>query len=362
MAISKIYFKYSVSEYIKILAAMFLVFFCIIFLFDILELFRVGSKYSLKLSMIARLALMKNYSSLSKTMPILILISTLIYFYIKNKNNEIVAAKSFGISNMGILLPIVTSVFIFGVVNITVLNPIGTTLLQKYQNYETHKFKKHFSLVSVSKSGIWLKNKLGEDDVIINALRVSRVSNVMYDTNIFFINQNGILEKRINAAAILFQKNEIIVKDALIIDKNFKIENVKKLILPIKISLSQIFENLTSMETMSLFQLLEFIKITSDSGLSTSKYTLCLLKELLSPFFLVSMAIISYFYSCHIVRREKTDISPLFCIITGFVITFTANFIYTLGASGKISIFLAAIFPVITSNVLALYLVFHKHY
>ena len=362
MLFSQTYFKDNFVEYLKILTATFITFFFIIFLFDLLELLRMTSKYPLKFFMIVKLILMKNYSSIDKTTPLLILISSSIFFHIKNKNNEIIAAKNFGMSNLGILLPIVSAVFLFGIINITIMNPIGTMLLRKYQNYEAHKFKKQVSLISVSKSGIWLKNKLEEDTIIINALRVSQISNAMYDTNIFFMNQEWGLQKRITAKSILFRKEDIVIKDALVINQNFRINTAKQIVLPIKISLSQIFENLTSIETVSFFQLLEFIKITRDSGLSTTTYTLYLLKEMLSPLLLISMVIISYFYCCHIVQRKKFDISPLFCIITGFIMYFTANFIHTLGASGKISVFLAVLFPVITFNALSLYLVMHKNY
>jgi lipopolysaccharide export system permease protein len=356
MLISRTYFKNSFIEYSKVLVAVFCVFFLIIFLFDLLELLRITSKYSLKFSMVAKLALMKNYSSMNQTIPMLVLVASLIFFYIKNKNNEIIAAKSIGMSAFGILLPVIVSTCIFGAANITMINPLGTMFLQKYQNYEAQKFKNQLSLVSVAKSGIWLKNKLEEEDVIIKALRVSQTLNTMYDTNIFFINQNGEMQRQIDAKSILFEDGAIIINDAFVIDKNFNISSVDKIVLPIHVSISQIFENLTSIETISFFQLLEFIKITQDSGLSTTRYVLYFLKEMLSPLFLISMVIISYFFCCRIAQRRKLDISPLFCIITGFLMYFITNFIHALGASGQISVILAALFPIITFNTFALYL------
>lgn len=362
MLFSKTYFKDSFTGYLKILIITSITFFFIVFWFDLLELLRIAPKYSLKFFMIMKLALMKNYNTTSKIIPLLVLISAILFFYIKNKNNEIIIAKNLGISSIGILLPIILATFLFGIINIIVMNPIGTMLLRKYQNYEAYNFKKQISLVSVSKSGIWLKSKLEEDSIIINALRVSQISNTMYNTNIFFINKLGTLQKRVSAQSILFQDNDIIVKDALIINQDFTTNAEKEMILPIKISLSQILDNLASIETISFFQLLEFIKVTRESGLSTTKYQLHFLKEILSPFLLISMAVISYFYCCNIVQRKKFDISLLLCIVTGFIMYFIASFIHTLGASGKISIFLAAIFPIITFNLFSIYLVLHKNY
>ena len=134
MLLINTYFKKSFSEYLKIFAFTFIGFILVIFLFDMLELSRITSKYSLSFTMIMKLSLMKNYSSLSKTASMIVLVSSLIYFNLKNKNNELIAAKSIGISNLKIVLPVISVVFIFGVCNITIINPIGSMLLKKYQN------------------------------------------------------------------------------------------------------------------------------------------------------------------------------------------------------------------------------------
>ena len=361
MLLINTYFKKSFFEYLKIFASTFIGFILVIFLFDMLELSRITSKYSLSFTMVMKLSLMKNYSSLSKTASMIVLVSSLIYFNLKNKNNELIAAKSIGISNLKIVFPVISVVFIFGICNITIINPIGSMLLKKYQNYEAHNFKKQTSLVSLSKSGIWLKNKLNNENLIINALRVSQLSNTMNDIKIFFINKNGGLERQISAKSILFRDEDIIIKEPMIFDKNFYITKEKEIILPVKISISQIFENLATIETISFFQLLEFIKITEESGLSTTKYLLYFIRELLSPLYIISMTMISFFFINRSTNRKKFNLSSLYCLAVGFIIFFSTNFIHTLGLSGNISIYLAVLFPAVVSNLLALYLILYKN-
>ncbi len=65
----------------------------------------------------------------------------------------------------------------------------------------------------------------------------------------------------------------------------------KEMILPITISISQIFENLATIDTISFLQLIEFIHITEESGLSSTRYLLYFIKELLSPLYIISMSI-----------------------------------------------------------------------
>lgn len=339
----------------------FIGFILVILIFDVLELSRITAKYSLKFTLVLRLALMKNYSSLSQTMPMIILISSLIYYNSKSKNNELIAAKSIGISNFNIILPVISAVLIFGTINITIINPVGTMLLKKYQNYEANKFKREKSLVSISKSGIWLKNKFNSQNLIINALRVSQTSNTMNDVKFFFISNDGELEKQIFAKLIIFKAQSIIIKDATIVNKNFKISKEKEITLPIKISISQILENFTTIDTISFFQLLNFINVTKESGLSINKYLLFFLKELLSPIYIISMSLIAFFFSNRINNRKKFNLTFLYGLTVGFIMYFLTNFIYALGSSGSISIFLAAFFPAIISNIIALYLILYKN-
>ena len=80
MLLINTYFKKSFFEYLKIFAFTFIGFILVIFLFDMLELSRITSKYSLSFTMVMKLSLMKNYSSLSKTASMIVLVSSLIYF------------------------------------------------------------------------------------------------------------------------------------------------------------------------------------------------------------------------------------------------------------------------------------------
>lgn len=357
---SQTYFKNSVIDFTKILFSTFIVLFLIILLFDTLELIRVTSKYSFHFRIILKLAIMKNYSSLEKIIPIIVLISSALYFYIKNKSNEIMTAKSYGLSNINILAPIIFITFMFGILNMAVFNPVGKMLLKKYQNYEAQNFKKQSSLVSVSKNGIWLKNRLDGKDIIINALRVSEIYKTMYDTNVFFLDKNSQFSERMIAKSIVFKEQELVLKDIISIDSEFKIQKINEIILPIKLSMSQIFGNLTSIDGISFFQLLEFIKVTEDSGVSATSYKLYFFKVLFYPFFIIGMVLVSYFFCSKLGQRKKFDISIFYSILLGFAICFFSNFMYAIGESGKILIILAILFPIIVSNLVPIYLIVNK--
>ena len=362
MLLSKTYFFKSSYEYLKTLIVTTITFATIILIFDSLEVARITSKHNISIFLVLKLALMKNYSSFSKVIPFLVLFASLIFFQDKNKRNEIIAAKSLGIDSIQILFPIIVITLLFGVVNMLVINPIGTTMVKKYQQYKNHRFsqKDLKSTTTIAKSGIWLKQKMLDDTVIVNALKISQFEKKMYDVSAFIVDDNGHFKQRIYAKSLFLEEGRVLLNNATTLNDKFQIEKKDKLYLPLNLSMSQITNNITEIESISFFELLKFIEVAKQFGFSTSKYLMYFFKEILNPLFLLSMLFISYSYSMEVVSRKKFNPNIFFAVITGFILFLISNFVFALGISNQISFLLAVIFPPITANFFALYLFLHK--
>ena len=354
------YFKKNFCQYFIILIMNFIGFILVILLFDIIDLTRMISKDRSEFYTILRLALMKNYSSLNKVSPMIILVSSFIYFYIKDRNNELIAAKSIGISNYGILFPIIVVTFIFGICNITIINSIGSMLVKRYHQYEVSHLKTSNSISPISKSGIWLKNTLNDKNIIIHASSFSVLSNTMYGIKILFINELGGLDHQIFANSMVLYNNYVFIKEPTILDYKLRITKKQEIVLPIKIDTLQVLEDFTNIESISILKLYRLIKSMKKSSLSATKYLLLFAKELTSPFYITSMTIVSFFFIDCTIYRDNFYLSSLYCLALGFAIIFGINFIYALGLSQNISIFLAVSSPVVITSIISLYLIIHK--
>ena len=355
--LKKTYFINSFKNFFKYLLSVVLVFCLIIMLFDIIELLRLASKYQIMFWQIIKLSLMKNYASYSRSLPIIILISSLLFYRHQHNNNELIAAQSLGINIFQITMPCIIVTLLFGVFNILVVNPIGTTLVKKYHDYSANEFQYRTPIKYINKSGIWLKNKLNEQTILINAQRISKNNNTLYGIDIFILNNDGSFERSIIADQIESTNHNIVLKNYSSIDKNSNIIKGKETDLPIHISVPHIYDNISTIDTISFYRFLKFIKVSKESGLSTDRHILNFIQYITLPFFLVSMIFIS-FYFCD--KFKDNYMTYIICLTVGFIIFFSSNFIYSLGYSGKISILISALFPILAFNALGIFLVLNK--
>lgn len=327
----------------------------IIFLFDIIELSKAFVNSNVSIFFLIKMALMKNYKNLEKITPFIILISGILFFNKKNRSLEIIAAKASGISSFSLILPVLVVTLLFSLFNVFVFNSVGIYFLKKYQDIEAVKLKGERSLITISKSGIWLRKKIDNDAIIINALRISQNNKTLHDLNIFYTLQDGTFLRRIIADKGILKHDMLELYNLEILDKDLNLEKKKNLAIPIKITLSEIIESLSSPETISFWNLFEYIDIAKSSGLSTKKYLHYLFKWILSPIYLLSMIFLSYAFITKFHSKKGVNTSIFLTISIGFLLYFISNFVYALGLSGKLPTILSAVLPVIASNAISLY-------
>lgn len=349
------YFKYNLLVFCKYLICVSTVFYLIILLFDVLELLRITTKCQVSLLEVVTLSVMKNYISYSKCIPVIVLVSSLLFFRNQHNNNEVIAAKSLGIGIFQIIAPCLLTALLFGILNITLLHPIGMSLLQKHHNLLSRSFKGEIALKASPK--IWLKSKLEEDSIILNALKASDKGRILYEVKIFIVKLDGTLKEYITADQATLETNAIILKNCTILHRDQDVIAFKEKWLPIVISTLQVRSNISAVDTLSLYRFLEFIRSANQSGLSSDKYMLYFMKHLLSPFLLTSTILLS-FYFCD--NFKDSYISYTVCLVVGFIMLFSNHFICMMGESRCISIYVATFSPVLLFNTLGTYLLLNK--
>ena len=355
-----IYYKKNTIEFLKIFLITLLIFCIVTIIFDSLELTRITSQYLLHTKMVIQLAVMKSYNSIEQSIPMIVLVSSSLYFYLKSRKNELVIAKILAISNFNIILPVLSIVLIIGLINITIINQIGFVLVNKYQYYKANKFKQKFDIVSALRNGVWVKNKVKHGNVIFKALKVLKTHKIIINTRMFLVNYQGEVKKQIFAKSIYFSNNHIIINNIIIIKEDFSIVKKRKIKLPIKILIPQILDHQILNKNIPLLELFSIIKAIKQCGLSSTEYVLIFLKELISPFHMIIMSLVSFFFSHYYLFNNKSTFALIYCIATGCTIFFCINMIYTLGVSGNVSIYIATLFPIIICNTIILYCILRK--
>ena len=117
----------------------------------------------------------------------------------------------------------------------------------------------------------------------------------------------------------------------------------------------QIQENFAPPETISFWNLPEFIKIAQNAGFAATKHKTEFQSLLALPFFLSSMLIIAAPFSVRFIRSESVNNLILAGVISGLICFYTfSNVIYAFGASGNIGPILSAWSPPILAILLGI--------
>ena len=113
----------------------------IIFMFDMIELLRrTAERPDVEFAFILKMAFSKLPRTFDLVFPFVMMIAAMITFWKISRSNEFVIIRAAGVSIWGVLIPILSAVFVVGMINITVINPITSDLYEVYATMD-YRFK-----------------------------------------------------------------------------------------------------------------------------------------------------------------------------------------------------------------------------
>ena len=353
--------QYIAKYFLQYLLLIFFSISSIILFFDILELTRLSLKISdLTFSKIIFMGVMKNYYHANKTWPFIIVLTVALTYRKLSESFELYILRASGFSTFQLLLPIIIISFAIGIIHITILNPIGSYCIEKYQHLEAINLKGRKSLISFSESGLWLKQNEQENKYIIfHALRLSQLERSFYDVTFFYYDYNHTFIKRVDAKKVSIFNNEWIINDVQIIDAKYNFSYEKQYKIPTDLTFDSIIESIISPEILSFWQLYNFIKVIEVNGLIAIKQQLYFWQLFFSPLLFAATALIGYIFGIRKPREIKSYNMIIIAILIQLVIFFISDFLVALALSCTIPIIIGALFPFIITIIIGLYSILH---
>lgn len=357
---SFILYKYIARKNVICLLSTLVVISLMMLIFDFLELVKISYNTNLAISMVLKLAILKNYCHIEKTFPFVFILTTILTYANLTKTNELIVARSYGMSVWQFIFPAVVVAFVFGLVNVFILNPVGSSMLGKYERLEALHLKGQSSAIAISKNGLWLKESTKTGNTIIHSLRISQETKELFEVTFFLTDKDYKFLTRVSANSAKLEDNKNwILSNVEISNKDFSFERKDSYIMPTKISFLQIQESIISPDTISIYNLPSFIKATQESGFSTLRHLNYFYKILASPFFYISMVLIGIIFATKSSRSGKVGLFIFIGIMVGFLIYFLSDIINAIGIAGNIPIIFSALAPTLICLNIGLYLVLH---
>ena len=300
------------------------------------------------------LSLFKIPSITNEILPFVIIISISFLFRYFINNNELISMRNIGYSIFDIFLPVGIYIFLFGLFNLFLLNPLSTNLEKKYEEILN---KKSLDLYSIKISSDIMRIKNIKDEFGLNFIEIKK------------IDVNNMLAKDITILKLDTLQDQLIkAKDGKIIKKQFHLNEVKifdinrnyyeeknSIILDLNFSKKNIIDSIINFKHVPFYDYFSHTKILQKFNLYSEEISLYYLSQVLNPFFLVMLGFIVVGYSAKFKRNENFFKILFIAILIGFAIFFMREIIFKITISYNINFFFSYIIIFMLPFLIGLY-------
>lgn len=324
---------------------------CIVSLFEGIELLRRSvSRPGTPLWLITEMVLLKLPTHLNTLLPFISFFATLISLWRLNQNHEILAARAAGLSIWQLVLGLSSAVTLLYAVYLLVINPIGSAMIGRYSQLEQIYFSTPSHSLSVFANGLWLRETDGHKKTIIHAQTFDLKTNKFFKITFYDFDNKGQFIGRYDAEQGHLEPGQWQLKDVYYWENQTQQDQFNiHLSRPSELSLHKIEENYAAPETLSFWQISDFVKMLEKTGLSSLKYRLYWHKQVAKIGLMIAMSFLAVLFCLQPTRYRNTSYLLGSGILCGFMIYFSSDIIYALGLAEKIPMVLSVwMIPLVT--------------
>jgi lipopolysaccharide export system permease protein len=319
----KLYLFKTTSKYIlyNLLVILFLVTFL-----NFIELSRAIDNQNKNFYNFIILSFLKIPSIINETSPFVIIVSTAFIFRYLINNNELISMRNIGFSIFEIFQPIVYSIFIYGLINLFILNPLSTIFEIKYNEILDNKNDNMYT-ININNNTLWIKNKIPEKGIQYINIEEFDVQN-MYAEKIKILIVNDL------------ERNFISSKSGLIKNKIFYLEDVnffnlytdeyifkKNLNLNLYFTKNNILDSLINFKNIPYYNYIKHTNTLKKFNLYSSEVGLYYISEILKPFFIIALSFVVMGFSAKFKRNENFFRVLFTAVLIGFIFFFLKELI-----------------------------------
>jgi len=340
----------------------FLVFLFLILMVDLIELLRrAATKPDAGFNDVLELALLKLPHMGQQTFPFAVLFGGMAAFWRLTRNHELVVTRAAGVSAWQFLFPVLAIAFLLGVLKITVLNPLSSATLARYERQEAVLLKGQKSYLALSDSGLWLRQSNTGGQSVIRAGRfLQEGSDIeLHDVIIFLYKGADRFIGRVDAKNARLEDGFWRLSGAWINAPEQSPRFEKSYWLETDLTLNKIQDGFAPPETMSFWNLPEFIDTLEAAGFSAVRHRLHLHTLLAAPLLMCAMILLAATFTLRHARRGGGTFIVACGVLTGFVFYFFSDVVFALGLSDSIPVTLAAWTPSGVTTLLGLAMLLH---
>ncbi len=343
-------------------ASIFAILLSLIFLVDSIELLRrAAAKPDIGFSMIMEMAALKLPHMGQQLFPFAVLFGSMSAFWRLTRSHELVVSRAAGVSAWQFMLPVLLLGLVLGILKVAVFNPLTSVTLTRFEQVEAAAFKGQTSFLALSDSGLWLRQSNDEGQSVVFAKTVLQQGTdvELGAVNVFIYEGSDKFIRRIDAEEAALEDGFWHMTKVWTHTPDEPSQYIEEFWLETDLTLGSIQDNFAPPETMSFWDLPDFIETLENAGFSAIRHRLHWHTLLATPLLMLAMVLIAATFTLRQSRRGGTVFVVSGGVLTGFILYFFSDVVFALGLSDSIPVTLAAWTPSGITTLLGLAMLLH---
>ena len=324
--------RYFAGRFVVAALGVFVSIFVLLVLVDYIEMVRKTSGLATASPIIvAETSLFRVPQLLEKMMPFCVLIGAMTCYLALSRRLELVVARAAGVSAWQFIAPALASSIALGILATVAYNPMSANLRELSKRMEAELFGGTSGGGVQDAAGFWINQINEEGQVIINAARSERQGARLTGLTLFRFDtvrattENGpedkvVFKERIEAREATLEDGYWLFKGVRRFSLNTPPVDQESFKLATTLTPAQVRNSFSTPETVSFWQLPNYIRSSESSGFATAGYRLQYHKLLAQPFLLAAMVMLAASVSLRFFRFGGVQKMVLSGVGAGFLL------------------------------------------
>jgi lipopolysaccharide export system permease protein len=267
---------------------------------------------------VAQTSLYRVPQLLERLMPFCILVGAMSCYLTLSRRLELVVARAAGISAWQFMTPALISALVLGALATAIYNPVSADMQERARQMEAELFGEDRG--GQDASGFWVNQVTGEGQSIINAASSQEQGTRLTGLTVFRFAPNGQFKERIEAREAVLEPGRWRLLAAHRYTLDSPALDQDSMPLATNLTAAQVRNSFSTPETVSFWQLPQYIRSSENSGIATAGYQLQYQKLLSRPFLLAAMVMLAAAVSLRFFRFGGVQRMVLSGVGAGFLL------------------------------------------
>jgi len=345
----KTYIKFLINLFNISLLKIFITFFIIILITNILEQIEFFKNIDLSFFYLFFLSLLNTPSVLFEILPFIFLLGTQVFFIHLIDKNELQVFKYSGLNNIKIIKILGLYSFILGIIMVIFFYNGSSILKNSYLLIKNNYSDDNKYLAVITENGLWIKDEINDNINIINARQVN--NEFLLNVSITKFNKDFDLVEALQSERVDITSKKWKIFNPITLKGNSQ-NNLNELILHSNFDLQKINSLFSNLSSLSIIDLITLRKSYMSLNYSVTDINSHLLKIVSYPVYLTLITIFSAIIMFNIGYQKNTFYKITLGIFLSVIIYYINNFLSVLGTNEKIPVTLSIFLPLIILSII----------